>query len=170
MAVEGNQSVSVKKLTERFGDGIIDSSVYKDEVTLRVDKGALVSICDFLKTEPAYRMDYLVDVIGVDYMPASPRFEVVYHLYSISKRHRIRLKVKIDESESIPTVTGIWPAADWPEREAYDMYGIIFDGHPNLKRIYMAPDWEGFPLRKDYPLRGYKDKYNPFGEEKEELL
>jgi len=170
MAVEGNQSVSIKKLTERFGDGIIDSSVYRDEVTLLVDKGALVSICDFLKTDPVFRMDYLVDVIGVDYMPASPRFEVVYHLYSISKRHRIRLKVKIDESESVPTVTGIWPAADWPEREAFDMYGIIFDGHPNLKRIYMAPDWEGFPLRKDYPLRGYKDKYNPFGEEKEELL
>jgi NADH-quinone oxidoreductase subunit C len=88
MAVEGNQSVSIKKLTERFGDGIIDSSVYRDEVTLLVDKGALVSICDFLKTDPAFRMDYLVDVIGVDYMPASPRFEVVYHLYSISKRHR----------------------------------------------------------------------------------
>ena len=170
MAAEAKESILIKKLTGRFGEGIIDTSVYKDEVTLLVNKRALVSICDFLKNAAEFQMNYLVDVIGVDYTPASPQFEVVYHLYSIPKRHRMRLKVKVAEGEAIPTVTGIWPGANWPEREAYDMYGIIFDGHPNLKRIYMAPDWEGFPLRKDYPLRGYKDEYNPFGEEREEPL
>ena len=146
------------------------TSVFKDEVTHLVKKTALVSICEFLKTDPVLRMNYLVDVIGVDCTPASPRFEVVYHLYSIPQRHRVRLKLKVAEGESVPTVTGVWPGADFPEREAYDMYGIIFDGHPNLKRIYMAPDWQGHPLRKDYPLRGYKDQYNPFGEEKEDIL
>ena len=114
------------------------------------------------------RMDYLVDVIGMDHFAAEPRFEVVYHLYSIPNRYRLRLKVRLDEEEAIPTVSGIWPAADWPERETYDMYGIQFEGHPNLKRIYMTPDWEGFPLRKDYPLKGYRDEYNPFGQEPEE--
>lgn len=164
------ESSLIKPLERRFADGIIETSIYKGEVTHLVTQSALISICNFLKTDPAMRMNYLVDVIGVDRSPVAPRFEIVYHLYSIAHRHRIRLKVHICEGESIPTVTGIWPAANFPEREAYDMYGIIFDGHPNLKRIYMAPDWEGYPLRKDYPLRGYKDRYNPFGEEKEDLL
>jgi NADH-quinone oxidoreductase subunit C len=161
------ESVWVEKLPKTFKDAILETVVDKDAVTHRVDKSALLRVCDFLKNDAELRMNYLV--IGVDYTPAAPRFEVVYLLYSIPKRHRIRLKVKIEEGEPVPTVTGIWPSADWPEREAYDMFGIVFDGHPNLKRIYMAPDWEGFPMRKDYPLRGYKDPYNPFGEEKEDI-
>jgi len=170
MALDRKDTILIDNLKQRFEDGIIATSLFKDEVTHLVSKSSLVSIGGYLKTDPALQMNYLVDVIGVDYSPASPRFEVVYHLYSISQRHRIRLKVKVEEGESLPSVTGIWPAADFPEREAYDMYGIYFDNHPNLKRIYMPHDWEGFPLRKDYPLRGYKDQYNPFGEEKEELL
>jgi len=170
MTSDRKESILIDNLKQRFEDEIIATSLFKDEVTHLVSKPALVSICGFLKTDPALQMNYLVDVIGVDYSPASPRFEVVYHLYSIPQRHRIRLKVKVEEGESLPSVTAIWPAADFPEREAYDMYGIFFDNHPNLKRIYMPHDWEGFPLRKDYPLRGYKDQYNPFGEEKEELL
>ena len=170
MTADHKETILIDNLKKRFKDGITATSLFKDEVTHLVTQTALVKICEFLKTDPATQMNYLVDVIGVDYTPALPRFEVVYHLYSISQRHRIRLKVKVDDGQSLPSVTGIWPAADFPEREAYDMYGIIFDGHPNLKRIYMPSDWEGFPLRKDYPLRGYKDEYNPFGEEKEELL
>lgn len=170
MATDGNESILIDKLKQRFEDGIVETAVFKDEVTHLVKITALVSIGEYLKTDPAILMNYLVDVIGVDYRPVSPRFEVVYHLYSIPLRHRVRLKVKVNEGGSVPTVTGIWPSADFPEREAYDMYGIIFDGHPNLKRIYMASDWEGYPLRKDYPLRGYKDQYNPFGEEKEDIL
>ncbi len=159
-----------EKLRRKFKDGVIDTIVSHGEVTHLVKKETLRAMCEFLKTDAELRMNYLVDVLGVDYAPAIPRFEVVYHLYSIPKRHRLRLKVKADEGEPVPSVIDIWPAADWPERETYDMYGVIFDGHPNLKRIYMAPDWEGYPLRKDYPLRGYKDEYNPFGEEKEEDL
>jgi NADH-quinone oxidoreductase subunit C len=159
-----------EKLRREFKDGVIDTIVSRGEVTHLVKKEALREMCEFLKTDAELKMNYLVDVLGVDYAPATPRFEVVYHLYSIPKRHRLRLKVKLDEDEPVPSVIGIWPAADWPEREAYDMYGVIFEGHPNLKRIYMASDWEGFPLRKDYPLRGYKDEYNPLGEEKEEDL
>lgn len=168
MTTGTEQTLLVTKLRDRFGDRILDTHVFKDEVTHLVDSNALVPVCQFVKNEPGLQMDYLVDVIGVDHFTAAPRFEVVYHLYSIPNRHRLRLKVKITEEEPIPTVTGIWPAADWPEREAYDMYGIRFEGHPNLQRIYMATDWEGFPLRKDYPLKGYRDEYNPFGQEREE--
>jgi NADH-quinone oxidoreductase subunit C len=169
MPANPKEELLVNQFKSMFKNEILDTVVYKDEVTHQVKKQALVRICDFLKNDPDFQMDYLVDVIGVDYAPASPRFEVVYHLYSIPRRQRIRLKVKTDEKQSVPTVTGIWAGANWPEREAYDMYGIVFDGHPNLTRIYMAPDWEGFPLRKDYPLRGYKDEFNPFGEEREDF-
>ena len=158
----------VTRIEDQFGEQILDTTVFKDEVSHLVHVDALVDVCRFVKDEPDMQMDYLVDVIGVDLFPETPRFEVVYHLYSIAHHHRLRLKVKLDDGQSVPTITGIWPAADWPEREAYDMYGIRFEGHPNLKRIYMAPDWEGFPLRKDYPLKGYRDEYNPFGEEREE--
>lgn len=168
MTTATRKQLLVTRLTDRFGDRIRGTTVFKDEVTHLVDREALVPVCQFVKNDPGLQMDYLVDVIGVDLFTTVPRFEVVYHMYSIPHHHRLRLKVKIDDGESIPTVTGIWPAADWPEREVYDMYGIRFDGHPNLKRIYMAPDWQGFPLRKDYPLKGYRDEYNPFGEEREE--
>lgn len=160
------EAVLIKKVKDTFRHDILDTVVFKGEVTHLVEKKALTNICNFLKSDPAIRMNYLVDVLGVDLQPGSPRFEVVYHLYSIPRKHRIRLKVKVNENDTVPSVTYIWAGADWPEREAYDMYGIVFEGHPNLKRIYMADDWEGYPLRKDYPLRGYKDRYNPYGEEK----
>jgi NADH-quinone oxidoreductase subunit C len=170
MADGNKESILTDKVKKSFVDDILETIVFKGEVSHIVKKNALRAICNFLKIDPELKMNYLVDVLGVDHNPPtpdSPRFEVVYHLYSIPKRHRIRLKVKVPEGESVPTVSDIWRAADWPEREVYDMFGIVFDGHPNLKRIYLAEDWEGFPLRKDYPLKGYKDRYNPYGEEKE---
>jgi NADH-quinone oxidoreductase subunit C len=169
MAGMSEESVLIDSLKKSFGSDIIDTIVFKGEVTHRVEKMALRSICSFLKNDSALEMNYLVDILGVDMKtlkPDSPRFEVVYHLYSTSKKHRIRLKIRLADGDSVPTVSDIWRSADWPEREVYDMFGIIFDDHPNLKRIYLADDWEGFPLRKDYPLKGYKDKYNPFGEER----
>ena len=168
MAAPLKNAILVDRLRNRFKHAILATSVYQDEVCHLVDKVALAPICAFLKEDPDFRMNYLVDILGVDHLPSSPRFTVVYHLYSIWKRHRLRLKVNIDSDESVPTVTGFWPAADWPEREAFDMFGIVFDGHPDLTRIYMSAEWQGFPLRKDYPLRGYKDAYNPFGDETEE--
>lgn len=162
------ESVLIKKVKEAFRDAILETTVFRGEITHLVEKSAILSLCTFLKNDPELKMNYLVDVIGVDYQPREPRFEVVYHLYSISRRHRVRLKVRLAEGEAVASVANVWKGADWPEREAYDMFGIVFEGHPELKRIYMADDWEGFPLRKDYPLRGFKDRYNPYGVDKEE--
>jgi NADH-quinone oxidoreductase subunit C len=166
MALAIEDSAVVKKVKETFRDAVLRTTVFRGEATHLVEPRALMSICAFLKTDPDLRMNCLVDVVGVDYPAEAQRFEVVYHLYSIPKKHRLRIKVRLAEGEPIASVTSVWSAADWPEREAYDMFGIVFEGHPDLKRIYMPPDWEGFPLRKDYPLRGYKDRYNPYGEEK----
>lgn len=170
MVMPEKNRVLVDKIQAKFGSAVSHTRIYRGEVTHRVELPSLTAICGFLKEDGALGMNYLVDLFGVDYPAQSPRFEVVYHLYSIPLRHRLRLKVRVDEEEEVPSVIGLWPAAQWPEREAYDMYGILFSGHPELKRIYMADDWEGHPLRKDYPLRGYKDRYNPFGEEREEPL
>jgi NADH-quinone oxidoreductase subunit C len=161
-----SESAVVAKVREGFRDSVLSTSLFKGEVTHLVDIHALLSLCTFLKTDPDLRFNYLVDVLGVDYLSETPRFEVVYHLYSTQKRHRVRIKVRVNEGEKVPSVSRIWASAGWPEREAFDMFGIVFDGHEDLRRIYLSEDWEGYPLRKDYPLRGYKDRYNPFGEEK----
>jgi len=150
-----------------FRDDVIETTVFRGEVTHLVKKRAIKGLCGYLKMAPGLKMNYLVDIAGVDYFEREPRFEVVYHLYSTLTNLRLRLKVRLDDGEAIPSVTDIWRSANFPEREAYDMFGIIFTDHPDLRRIYLAEDWEGFPLRKDYPLRGYKDKYNPYGEEPE---
>ncbi len=160
----------IKSLQSRFGGDIIETTVFSDEVTHLVKKDSLLDIMRFLKSEDSLKFNFLSDVVGVDLFPEdkkTDRFEVVYHLFSISRKHRIRLKIRLDLDEKAPTVTELWHSANCAEREAYDMFGIEFDGHPDLRRIYLAHDWEGFPLRKDYPLRGYKDEFNPDGEEKE---
>ncbi len=162
-----NANLLIDKVVRVYSGDIISTDVFRGDVTHTVKKGALRSICSFLHSDKELAFNYLVDVLGVDKNTDTKRFEVVYILYSISNRLRIRLKVQLDDGESIPTVTDIWRGADWPEREAYDMFGIIFDNHPNLRRIYLEEDWEGYPLRKDYPLRGYKDEFNPNGEEKD---
>lgn len=164
---KATEQLLVDKIKATFRDDILETTIFRGEVTHVVKKLALKGICGFLKTDPDLRMNYLVDVLGVDYAPRSPRFEVVYHMYSVSRKLRLRLKVRVEDGESVPSVSSIWKAAGWPERETYDMFGIVFDGHEDLRRIYLAEDWEGFPLRKDYPLKGYKDRYNPYGEEKE---
>src|SRR5438876_994869 len=102
----------------------------------------------------ACEMKYLSNLCGAHYPDRDEPFEVVYHLYSITKEHRLSLKVRTTEEESVPSVAGVWRTANWHEREAYDMYGIIFEGHPDLTRILLPDDWVGHPLRKDYPLEG----------------
>jgi NADH-quinone oxidoreductase subunit C len=115
-------------------------------------------VCRFLRDDPECAFDLLVDVTAVDYFGRKPRFEVVYHLYSIEKNQRVRIKVPLEETDpKIASLVPVWPGADWLERETYDMYGIRFDGHPNLKRIYLYEEFEGHPLRKDYP----KEKRQP---------
>jgi NADH-quinone oxidoreductase subunit C len=167
MSTADKNSPLVTRLKEKFASSIVETTVFRGEVTHLIKKNALLDIARFVTSEKDLKMDYLADVLGVDYHPDTPRFEVVYHMYSTSNRLRLRLKIKLDAGETVPSVTGVWRSANFPERETYDMFGIVFEGHPDLKRIYMPPDWEGFPLRKDYPLKGYKDEFNPFGEDKD---
>jgi len=155
-------------LLQICGKSLVNANFFRGELTLVIEKDSLPGICHAFKGDLELNINFLSDVVGVDYHPALPRFAVVYHLYSITKKIRLRLKVVIEDGETVPSLALLFKSADCAEREAYDMFGIIFKGHPDLKRIYLPQDWEGFPLRKDYPLRGYKDEYNPFGEEKKE--
>jgi NADH-quinone oxidoreductase subunit C len=167
MALQDKDSILVKRFQERFAPSILETTVFRGEVTHLIKKESLLDICSFLRSEKDLNMDYLSDVMGVDYHPRAPRFEVLYQIYSTTNKLRLRLKIRLEDGETVPSVTGHWKSANFSEREVYDMFGIVFEGHPDLKRIYMPHDWEGFPLRKDYPLKGYKDRYNPYGEEKE---
>ncbi|MFH1097023.1 MAG: NADH-quinone oxidoreductase subunit C [Candidatus Desantisbacteria bacterium] len=122
------------------------------DLTIRVKKESILEFCKFLHDTPTIEFDYLTDICGVDYPERQPRFDVVYHLYSINKRHRLRLKAAVEENGIIASVESVWKAANWFEREVYDMFGIVFDNHSDLRRILLPEDWEGHPLRKDYPL------------------
>ena len=127
-----------------------------DFATIYVPAGSLVETCRALRDTPSLRFNVLIEVTAADYLPREPRFEVVYHLLSIPHRQRLRLKVRAASSEIdgvIPTVQSVWPAAGWPEREVWDMFGIVFAGHTDLRRLLMPEDWEGHPARKDYPVQ-----------------
>lgn len=164
--IEG--SLQHKRLLQICGSDLVSESFFRGELTLVVNNDSLLAICDAIKSDESLRMNHLSDIVGVDFHPANPRFALVYHLYSIPQKLRLRLKVTLGDGETVASLTPLWNSANCAEREVYDMFGIEFDGHPNLTRVYLADDWEGFPLRKDYPLRGYKDEYNPFGEEKKD--
>ena len=146
------ENPTLRKLKEKFPDSIKEVIEFRGELTIVIEKGALLTICDFLKNDPDLQYNFLSDVTAVDYPERGKRFEVVYNLYSIPKRWRIRLKVNVEEEESVPSITSIWEGANWAEREVFDMFGIRFDDHPDLTRIVMPDDWVGHPLRKDFPL------------------
>ncbi|HXD18009.1 MAG TPA: NADH-quinone oxidoreductase subunit C [Vicinamibacterales bacterium] len=127
-----------------------------DVATVYVPAASLVETCRALYETPSLRFNVLLEVTAADYLPREPRFEVVYHLLSIPNRQRLRVKVRVGSNEIdgvVPTVQGIWPAAGWPEREVWDMFGIVFAGHGDLRRLLMPDDWDGHPLRKDYPVQ-----------------
>src|SRR4030095_3854472 len=128
------------------------------EITVVVPREHILEACTLLKTWPEARFDFLADLCGADRgVEEEPRFEVNYHLFSTTKHHRIRLKVLLNEDDPhVLTVTGIWRTANWHERETYDLFGVILDGHPDLRRILLPEDWQGHALRKDFPLRGYE--------------
>ena len=128
------------------------------EQTLIADPAQIVALCEYLRHQADYVR--LSSVTAVDWHPAEPRFEVVYHLHSLKKNCRLRVKCKLGGTDpQIDSVTGVWRGADWYEREVFDLFGIHFRNHPNLQRILMPLDWEGHPLRKDYPTHGYKYSY-----------
>ena len=147
-------SLSIKKLKEKFPNAILEVKTFRDEVNVTVQKKDIFEICKFLYSDPDLQYQMLTDLCGVDYFPEQPRFEVVYLLYSMKNQQRLRLKVKVGESESVSSVESIWKAADWLEREVYDLFGIPFDNHPDLRRILLWDGYEGHPLRKDYPVEG----------------
>ena len=128
------------------------------ETTVVVPREHVVDACQFLKSTPGYEFNFLADLCGFDRGPEEePRFEVNYHLFSTTKYHRLRVKVLLNEEDThVPTVTGIWRTANWHERETYDLFGVVFDDHPDLRRILLPDDWQGYALRKDFPLRGYE--------------
>jgi NADH-quinone oxidoreductase subunit C len=129
----------------------------RDEMTIYVDRSSIREACVLLRDDPGCPFNFLSDVTCVDWYPQEPRFEVVYHLLSIPKKERVRLKVRLNSSSpTVESVTPLWPAANFFEREVYDLFGVRFNGHPYLRRLLMPEDWEGHPLRKDYPVEGYR--------------
>jgi len=143
---------AVAAAVESFdGDAIQGGKYDRDELTLEIAPAKIASVCGFLKYDQKFVR--LSSVTAVDRYPAEPRFEVVYHLHSIERNERLRLKARI-AGEEIETVTTVWRGANWYEREVFDLFGIRFTGHPDLRRIMMPDDWNGHPLRKDYPITG----------------
>ena len=129
----------------------------RDEMTIYVDRENIREACALLRDDAECAFNFLSDVTCVDWYPAEPRFEVVYHLLSIPKKERLRLKVRLDSSSPVvESVTAVWPGANYFEREVFDLFGVRFSGHPYLRRLLMPEDWEGHPLRKDYPVEGYR--------------
>ncbi len=148
---------AVEMVQARFPEAVLNSVNYRDEQTLVLAPEHLVAVCIYLRDE--HEFNFLSTVTAVDWQDRLPRFDVVYHLLSISRQSELRLKVRVgvrgEEMPSVPTVTGIWPAANWYEREVFDLFGLSFAGHPDPRRIMMPLEWTTHPLRKDYPLSGF---------------
>lgn len=150
----------IEILKTKFGaeiEEVLSPPAYPTDVPIvYVKKDAIRRILHFLKTEPGFEYGFLADLSATDGLPAEPRFEVVYQLFSHSKLFRIRVKIRVKEDEEVPSLVSVWAGASWAEREVFDMFGIRFSGHPDLRRILMDQRWVGYPLRKDYPRRGYQ--------------
>ena len=172
---EPQEPIVIQQLRERFADHILTVIDQRRELSVVVNKDVSLEILEFLKTDSNLSYDFLVDVTAIDYSQMEDvlveydyaRFMVIYHLNSLMTNERLRVKVPVNEKElTIKSAVALWNSANWLEREVYDMFGVNFDGHPDLRRILMPDDFEGFPLRKDYPLqgRGEREKFN-FGRE-----
>jgi NADH-quinone oxidoreductase subunit C len=147
-------SVTLNKLAERFPGSILETHSHRGDDTAVVKKEDIVDVCTFLRDDEALLYNFMMDLTAVDYMGKEPRFEVVYHLYSLKHNRRVRIKARVSESDcSIDSIVPVWISADWFEREVFDMYGITFTGHPELRRILLYEGFQGHPLRKDYPIK-----------------
>ena len=144
---------AVEKLQQQFPDLFFEVRRFRDEVTVYVPREHIVAVCRFLKEDAELRYNYLSDLTGNDWLDRDPRFEVIYHLYSLEHFTRLRLKVRVPEDDcTCPTVTQVWGTANWHEREVFDMYGVVFEGHPDLRRILLPEEWVGHPLRQDFEI------------------
>jgi NADH-quinone oxidoreductase subunit C len=142
----------VDALLKKFPGAISEPVIFRNQPSLNVAKEHLVAVCQFLKGTAGGAYNLLTDETAVDFPKREKRFDIVYHLYSFEGNNRLRLRVQVAAGEKVPSVTGVWPTANWLEREIFDMFGVEYDGHPNLKRILMPDGWEGHPLRKDYDI------------------
>ena len=143
----------IDELSAAIGDSLVEAKDAVGEVSLTVKRESIVEVCRTLRDRFEYQQ--LMEIAGVDYPQRPERFEVVYHLLSLTKNHRIRVRVTTDEDEPVPSVTGLWPVAGWLEREVFDLYGVIFEGNDDLRRILTDYGFRGHPFRKDFPLTGY---------------
>jgi NADH-quinone oxidoreductase subunit C len=143
----------IDEVTAALGDSLIEAGTAVDEVSLTVRRESLIEVCRTLRDRFEYQQ--LMEIAGVDYPQRAERFEVVYHLLSLTRNHRIRIRVSTDEDQPVPSVTSLWPVAGWLEREVFDLYGVVFDGNDDLRRILTDYGFRGFPFRKDFPLSGY---------------
>ena len=153
--LKGHPALAVLLAWNRAG---VEAAKFEhDEMTVWVPAGMIVQACSVLREGKDFPCNFLEDVTCVDWYPSEPRFEVVYHLLSMAKKERVRLKVKLGSDKlTVPSITSVWPSANFPEREVFDLFGIHFEDHPYLRRLMMPEDWEGNPLRKDYPVEGYR--------------
>lgn len=150
-------ALAVRKLKERDPQAATEVISFRGETTVVVPRERLVRTAEFLKSNSELAYEFLSDITAVDRFPVEPRFEVNYQLTSLKNRAHLRLRVNVTTNDAvIATVTTVWPTANWLEREIFDLMGVRFEGHPDLKRILMPDDWEGHPHRKDYPVEGYR--------------
>jgi NADH-quinone oxidoreductase subunit C len=139
-----------------FPDAILESQEFRGEITIIVDGAKIIEVCQYCRNTEGLEFNFLSDITGIDYLPKEPRFGILYHLYSLTQNHSLRLKVLLPGDEPrVYSVTSIYPAANWSEREIFDLFGVTFENHPDLRRLLMPDGWDGHPLRKDYPL-GYE--------------
>jgi len=148
------------ELRKRFGGNILEASAPFGDETAVIRKDALLQIAEFLRNPP-FAFTMLLDLTCVDYPGRPDRFEMVYHLFSLARSERIRVKLALPEGAAVASLTGLWKNADWLEREAFDMFGVRFEGHPDLRRLFMDEGFDGHPLRKDYPLRKRQPRIPP---------
>ncbi|HEX4181612.1 MAG TPA: NADH-quinone oxidoreductase subunit C [Caulobacteraceae bacterium] len=144
-----------ERLTAAAAGAVTGFKVAFGELTLHVEAARIVETLARLRDDPECPFVQLIDLCGADYPQRAKRFDVVYHLLSLTKNRRVRIKIETDEATPVATVTGVYPCADWFEREAFDMYGVFFEGHPDLRRLLTDYGFEGYPLRKDFPMTGY---------------
>jgi NADH-quinone oxidoreductase subunit C len=154
---EADKTLVVHQLKAWDAQAVTEVIEFRGETTVVVPREHLLRAAAYLASEPSLHFSFLSDITTVDRFPLEPRFEVNYHLLSLDRNERLRLKVRLGRSDpSVHSVTEIWPTANWHERENYDLMGIRFEGHPELARILMPDDWEGYPQRKDYPVEGFR--------------
>ncbi len=159
-----NQQIVIDEIKAAFPDDFIDSCEAKGEVTIAVNEGVLLKLARFIHDAPNLKFDFMANMTVVDYLNGEPpyetRFVAVYHFYSMDNAYRLRIKIPVTDADEkgVDSVVSVWKNAGFFEREAFDMFGLKFNGNPDLRRIYMPDDWKGHPLRKDYPIMGYAEE------------